>query len=169
MNFSRLFSFRFNNPEKIMAILIFIISLILFIWQVIVFFQQERGAGNISQPASSKEAGKAIDKHSALFTVPLFGQYVPKVSEVEIKQSTLDLEVVGIMFSHGETGSQVLVRAGGGEEHLFAVGDTLPGGATIKQINKNGIVVLYKGSMESLSLPQNTLLFDEPAKPLIGE
>ena len=169
MNFSRLFSFRFSNPEKIVAILIFIISLFLFVWQVLAFFQNDRGNNNISQSADSKNTREAIDSRSALFTVPLFGQYVPKVSEVEIKQSTLDLEVVGIMFSSSETGSQVLVRAGGGEEHLYAVGDKLPGGAMIKQINKSGIVVLYNGSMESLSLPQNTLLFDEPAKPLIGE
>lgn len=169
MNFSRLFLTRFNNPEKMVAILIFIISLFLFIWQIIAFFQQESRISEISQPADSKNKRETIDSHSALFASPLFGEYVPKLTDVEIKQSSLDLEIVGIMFSSDETGSQVLIRAGGGEEHLYSIGDLLPGGATIKQINKKGIVVLYKGSMESLSLPQNELLFDKPAKPLIGE
>lgn len=169
MNFSRLFLSRFNNPEKLVAILVFIVSLLLFIWQVMVFFQQEKVASKISQPVNSKNSREMINHKSPVFTFPLFGQYVPKLTDVEIKQSSLDLEVVGVMFSNSETGSQVLIRAGGGEEHLYSIGDLLPGGATIKQINEKGIVVLYNGSMESLSLPKNELLFDEPAKPLIEE
>lgn len=169
MNFSRLYLSRLNNPEKLVAILIFLVSLILFIWQVIVFFQQEKIAAKILQPVNSNNARETINQQSAVFTFPLFGQYAPKLTDIEIKQSSLDLEIVGVMFSNTEKGSQVLIRAGGGEEHLYSIGDLLPGGATIKQINEKGIVVLYNGSMESLSLPKNELLFDEPAKPLIEE
>ncbi|MFC7782764.1 type II secretion system protein N [Legionella taurinensis] len=115
-------------------------------------------------------AEQSIAAHSPVFTAPLFGDYVPvNMADETIKQSMLDVEIVGIMYSTQADDSQVLLRAGGGEEKSYRVGDTLPGGAVIKRIGKDGVVVLHNGTLESLSLPKNELRFEEPAKPLLEE
>lgn len=115
-------------------------------------------------------AEQSITADSPVFTAALFGDYVPvNMADETIKQSMLDVDIVGIMYSTQPDDSQVLLRAAGGEEKSYRVGDTLPGGAVIKRIGKDGIVVLHNGTLESLSLPKNELRFEEPAKPLLEE
>jgi general secretion pathway protein C len=169
MDFNKMVSSRFNEPKKAVAIVIFVIACALFASQVLTFFKAERDVNPVQTLVSNKKSQEIIDSRSALFTKPLFGVYTPGLSDAEIKQSTLDLQIVGIMYSPDNQESQVIIRASGGSEQTYIIGDKLPGGAKIKRISKKGIVVLYNGSLESLSLPQNELLFDEPAKPLIGE
>lgn len=81
----------------------------------------------------------------------------------------LDAEIVGIMFDDNEEYSQVIIKVGGGPEKVYSIGDSLPGGAIIKRISPDAIVVLHNGALESLSLPKNELIFEAPAKPLIEE
>lgn len=158
-----------QEPKKFLAIILSIFFACLLLIEVFAFFQDEDKIIKLPQQASTKTKSEKITLQSALFIVPIFGNYVAPLSAREIKQSTLDLEIVGILFSPKSKESQVLIRAKEGEEHSYVVGDILPGGAKINQINKNNIVVLYEGELESLSLPKNELLFDKPPKPLIRE
>jgi general secretion pathway protein C len=96
-----------------------------------------------------------------------FGYYVPKnLSDADVKQSMLDLTVVGILFAESEEASHVIIRTSGGREQTFGVGDALPGGAIIKRITSNGVLIGRNGALESLSLQKNALTFEPPAKPL---
>lgn len=100
----------------------------------------------------------------------LFGNYLAiNLSDAEIKQSLLDVEITGILFSKKSSDSLVLIRVAEGKEHNYATGDKLPGGAIIKLIRQDGVVVLQNGTLEILSLVKNKLRFDVPAKPLIEE
>ncbi|WP_419420970.1 type II secretion system protein N [Legionella sp. D16C41] len=158
------------NSQKLVAMMIFLIMAGLFLYQVMITLRQERVEDIAAQPATINNKQVKITNQSILFTKPLFGDYIPAISDADIKESTLDVEIVGIMFSSSNPkDSHVLARDAAGEERNFVVGDALPGGAVVKRINKNGIVVLYNGSLESLSLLKNDLLFDKPAKPLISE
>lgn len=169
MNLNELSTYFLQEPKKLLAIVMSVIFACLLLVEVIAFFQEEDKVFSRPQQASNKMQPQKITLKSALFIVPLFGNYVPPLSALEIKQSTLDLEIVGILFSPKPKESQVLIRAKEGEEYTYLVGDILPGGAKIHQINKNNIVVLYEGELESLSLPKNELLFDKPPKPLMRE
>lgn len=102
-------------------------------------------------------------------TIPLFGHYVSVNHKNSMKQSMLALEVIGIMYASHPSQSQVLIRLNHGEERSYLVGDELPGGAIIKRIQSDRVVILYQGTLEVLHLPKNTLQFDEPAKPLFKE
>lgn len=164
-----LFTGLVNEPKKIAAIAVFVIAAILTIGQVISFIQDRNNANAPQTLVNGKKNQDIIDARSVLFRVPLFGKWAPVLSGAEIRQSTLDLEISGIMYSSRKTGSQVLIKASGGAEQVCVAGDTLPGGAIIRKISKKGIVVLYNGELESLSLPKNELLFEKPAKPLIEE
>ncbi len=99
--------------------------------------------------------------------MPFFGNYVPKnLNTTDVKQSLLNLKVVGIMLAKPEKDSQVILHTAGGRDQTFRVGDTLPGGVIIKQITPDGVFVERKGELESLSFPKNELIFEAPAKPL---
>lgn len=170
MTFNRLYSSLTANPQKLIALLIFILGLILFINQLSNYWQLTH-TPVINKPVSVNQVKTSeLNTSSPLFKEALFGTYVPvNLGDADIKQSQLDVELVGIMYADKERDSQVIIRSAGGDEQFYMIGDTLPGGAIIKRITRQGIVVLHNGSLESLSLPKNELIFDAPAKPLIGE
>jgi general secretion pathway protein C len=117
-----------------------------------------------SQPIVATVNQEAL---TASLNTPFFGDYVPQnLDDKDVKQSMLDLTVVGIMFADKEDASHVIIRMAGGREQTFSVGDSLPGGAIIKRITPDGILIKRNGALESLSLPKNTLIFEAPAKPL---
>ena len=155
-----------SKPIVPQIICLFLFGLI--IWQIT--------AGMFAIYQYKSRNGPAIVKKKSLkpqFTVsesmlnsPLFGEYIPE-SLNEIQQSILNLQVVGIIFADNEQQSQVIIRLANEEEALFKVNDTLPGGAIIKKITKDGVLVLRNGMLESLSFPKNELTFEPPAKALI--
>ena len=119
----------------------------------------------VSMPIKQVAFQQAMD---VSLRAPIFGVYLPgDLLGADIKRSMLDLKVVGIIVSSRPRESQVIVRAALGHEAAFRVGDTMPGGAVIKRITADGILVLRNGTLESLSLPKNDLIFEAPAKPLI--
>lgn len=158
-----------NEPQKIVLIAVFCLLTGLFIKQFIALFQTDSTVEVSMSLDNQSKQESAISLRSILFRKPLFGEYTPTLFDKEIRPSTLDFEVVGIVYSGKENASQVIIRVEKGDEFTYQVGDELPGGAVIQEISKKGIVVLYNGVLESLSLPQNELLFDDPAQPLIGE
>ncbi|KTD16299.1 type II secretion system protein N [Legionella jordanis] len=165
----RKFFLDYQNPKLVLAVIIFFITALLFLWEIVGYFsaKQELVLPKEIIRANSKEN---IQINSPVFRTALFGDYVPvNLSDNEIKQSMLDAEVVGVLFSSQAENSQVIIRAGGGPEKIYSIGDSLPGGAVIKRISQNGVVVLHNGALESLSLPKNELIFDAPAKPLVEE
>ncbi len=100
----------------------------------------------------------------------LFGDYVPTdLNEADIKQSMLNVELVGILFADKIEDSQVIIRDAGGEERNYRIGDSISGGAVIKRIMVDGILVEHNGSLERLNLPKQDLSFEPVARPLIEE
>ncbi|MCW8384881.1 general secretion pathway protein GspC [Fluoribacter dumoffii] len=123
-----------------------------------------------AEPETSKEVLVASQQNSfdALLHTSLFGVYVSN-NLSSIKKSMLNVTLVGILFAHKLNDSQVIIRSATGEEKTYKLGDAIPGGAVIKRIMANGILVERNGTLESLSLPKNELIFEPVAKPLKGE
>lgn len=97
----------------------------------------------------------------------LFGDYVPDhLDAAGVRQSMLNLKVVGVLFDEIEKDSQVLLQKPDGQEQFFRIGDTLSDGAVIKRITTEGVLVLHAGELERLSLPKEDLHFRDPAQPL---
>lgn len=107
---------------------------------------------------------------SAAVNTPFFGEYLPKsLGDMNVKQSLLNLTIVGIIFSPNEGDSQAIIRSLSGEQNAYHVGDELPGGVIIKRITPDGVLVGHKGVLESLSFPKNELLFEPLPSPLMRE
>ncbi len=99
--------------------------------------------------------------------VPVFGEYIPKaLVDLDVKPSGLDLSLVGIVFSSTSKESQVIINSPGNPTQTFSTGDLVPGGAKIKQITPDGVVLEHDGELESLSLPKNELIFEPVPEPL---
>jgi general secretion pathway protein C len=108
---------------------------------------------------------KPVIKHVAVDAM-LFGAYVPDdVDAMGVERSSLNISVIGIMYSSDARESQVMLDVSG-EEKSFHVGDKIPGGAVIKRITPGGVLLLRGGKVESLSLPQHELHFAPQPKPL---
>jgi general secretion pathway protein C len=158
-----------NEPQKIAAIFVFFLTFFLFMWELIAVFQFAEKKPLVPL-ANTMPEKTSLSDDSPLFTTRLFGTYVSQnLTDADIKQSMLDAEVVGILFSAREDESQAIIQVGGGRQKTYVVGDILPGGTIIKRIMEKGVVVLHKEALESLSLPKNELIFEAPAKLLIKE
>ncbi|MBA2656116.1 MAG: general secretion pathway protein GspC [Tatlockia sp.] len=159
-----------QEPKKIAALIIFILTFIAFVWEIVSGLYFTIPVQSIKKPELVSKVQEPVHANSPLFKIAMFGDYVPvNLSEADIKQSMLDVQVLGILFAKEENQSQVILRVGGGKEETYTVGDSLAGGAIIKRISAEGILVLHNGALESLSLPKNELIFDQPAKPLIKD
>jgi general secretion pathway protein C len=145
---------------------------LLLIWQIVAgvgaFFSLDKATlVRHDQLIDNKIKVKQPSLNAGLNTA-FFGDYVPKnLSDSDVKQSMLNLTVVGIMFAdNSEETSHVIIRSAGGREQTFGIGDSLPGGAIIKRITSDGVLIGRNGSLERLSLQKNALTFEPPAKPL---
>ena len=108
---------------------------------------------------------KPVIKHAAVDAL-FFGAYVPDdVDALGVERSSLNISVIGIMYSSDTRESQVMLDVSG-DEKSFHVGDKIPGGAVIKRITPEGVLLLRGGKVESLSLPQHELHFAPQPKPL---
>jgi general secretion pathway protein C len=163
--------FRVILYRPIVPKLLFLLLAFLLLWQVTTgvasFFSLDKA---IRVRHDQPNDVKMSVKHSSLDTglkTTYFGDYVPKnLSDADVKQSNLNLTVVGIMFSDNEEGSHVIIQIAEGKEQTFGIGDKLPGGAIIKRITSDGVLIGRNGSLERLILPKNALTFEPPAKPL---
>ncbi len=105
-----------------------------------------------------------------LLNTAFFGKYVPlHLTDAGVRESLLNVTVVGIMEAPRAVDSHALIRMKGGLEQTYHVGDALPGAGTIKRITREGILIDHKGSLESLSLPRDRLHFDPPADSILKE
>ena len=139
---------------------------------LLLLFMQAESTFWLTEPEAVKvlSANQEEPNVQQSLTIPLFGKYAAiNPDGGMLKQSILAVDIIGIMYSTKVSHSQVLIRLNDGEERNYGVGDELPGGAIIKRIKADSVVILYQGALEVLSLPKNTLKFDEPAKPLFKD
>jgi general secretion pathway protein C len=121
--------------------------------------------------ASSEEehlvAPTQKNSFDSILSASLFGVYVANDLDGDnVKKSTLNISLVGILLESSPDESQVIIRSANGEEQNYKVDDKIPGGALIKRIMSGGILVEHEGNLERVSLPKNELIFEPLAKPL---
>lgn len=98
----------------------------------------------------------------------LFGVYMSDDLN-NIKESMLNVTLVGILYADKIEQSQVIIRSASGEENTYQIGDSIPGNALLKRITAGGVLVEHNGVIESLTLPKSDLTFEPAAQPLIKE
>lgn len=159
---------KLSQPVILRAFCLFLVLLI--IWQLATGIESLLTFNkSISPQENQLVAIKATKKpmSSVGLTTPFFGEYVP--DDIDVKESRLNLKVVGILFSSEDAHSFVILHTQGGGDQSFHVGDSVPGGALIKRITADGVLIERNGVLESLSLPKNELIFEPQPKPLVKD
>lgn len=114
-----------------------------------------------AMPHTQQKPAEQGQNWSSRLSWPIFGVYLPKqLGGMGVKQSHLQLKLVGVLYSSKLSDSQVILQTNEGEEKIFSVGDTLPGGAVLRSISADGILILFHGELEQLSLPKQSLTFE---------
>ncbi|HAU1151059.1 TPA: general secretion pathway protein GspC [Legionella pneumophila] len=169
MKFDIQFLFSANYAKWIIISLVSLFG-ILIIYEWLTLFYPLTSVKATPGSNTKSIAGMQEENLNYIFNTTLFGVYVPAdLNEDNVKQSMLNVTLVGILFADKIEESQVIIRSASGEEKTYYVGDKIPGGATIKRIMPGGVLVERDGTLESLSLPKNDLTFEPVAKPLKEE
>jgi len=146
------------------AVLVFLLFALLFLCQLLNIMWPKQQQTVLSQRAALVKA--PLDEKALLFSSALFGEYQLEPVDDMIKPSTLDLTVAGILYSPNAALSQALIQSASQDEHVYQIGDTVPGGAVIEQITPTDVVVRYLGRLERLVIPNQHIESEEAAPPL---
>lgn len=160
------------SPRYAKWIIISLISLfsLLIIYEYSTLLFPVTNIQSTSNPKTELSGNQKQDSFKDILNASLFGVYVPNdLNEDNVKQSMLNVTLVGIMFADKLEESQVIIRSASGEEKTYKIGDKIPGGAIVKRITASGVLVERNGALESLSLPRNDLIFEPIAKPMKEE
>ncbi len=139
--------------------------LIMFEWYRLLTFKSGINAA-LKQPAAT--VSKIKNKPQVLKHDVFFGDYVPDNLNIsQVRQSMLNLKLAGITYSKNTDKSFAMCQSAQGEEHFYRINDSLPGGAVIKRILPDAVIIEHEGELERLSLPEKELKFEKTAKPLL--
>lgn len=94
---------------------------------------------------------------SAISDWHVFGQAPPPPSA--LPETTLQLSLVGIMQAGLPELSQAIIATPDGQEKVYTVGEAVPGGATIRAIHAQQVILDRAGTLEELPLPRDPLHF----------
>lgn len=107
------------------------------------------------QQAASYQPGAAVRSLDVnrLANQHLFGNAAPAVSNGTAPDTTLALTLHGIVAGRGAADSRALIVANGDEEP-YAIGAQLPGGAVVRAIYPDRVLLARDGRIEALRLPR---------------
>ena len=74
-----------------------------------------------------------------------------------IPETHLDLKLRGVMATRDPHTATAIVADSSGQEDYYTVGEALPGGATLKEVHDQYIVLSRNGRFETLRLPSDAL------------
>lgn len=92
----------------------------------------------------------------------LFGQVqkeVPKPVQqaVDAPDTHLNLKLRGVLASQDPVMARAIIADGKGVEEAYAVNGDLPGGAVLREIYADRVILEYRGRLEALRLPKETV------------
>lgn len=82
-----------------------------------------------------------------------------------IPETRLNLLLRGVAASSVPAAAFAIIADPGGKEEFYKVGDQLPGGAVLKEVRPQHIVLARGDRFETLSLPQQALQMGAPPQP----
>jgi len=90
-----------------------------------------------------------------LFGEKPVGAALPAVES--LPETQLNLTLSGVVASSGPTGGGAIIAAPGGSEAFYAINAQLPGGAILKEVHPDRVVLERNGRLETLRLPKEGL------------
>lgn len=106
---------------------------------------------SVPPPAAGSLPRVNIDQ---LVATRIFGQAQGGIAgaPVDAPETALNLKLKGILAYGSESTSRALIADGAGKEKPYAVGDDVPGGASLKAIHADRVILERSGRFETLRL-----------------
>ena len=111
-------------------------------------------------PAAGSQPNDALSLSREIVAKHLFGQAQTATATSElatIPETQLKLVLRGVMASQDPHTATAIVADPSGNEDFYTVGEELPGGATLKEVHAQYIVLSRGGRFETLRLPTDAL------------
>lgn len=108
-------------------------------------------AGSGTAPAATVNIGRVV-------SLPIFGEQVitpaspPANAPSNAPETRLNLTLTGIFAASDKASARALIKDDKSEQHAYAIGDDVPGGASISAIHPDKVLLLRNGRYETLSL-----------------
>lgn len=105
---------------------------------------------------STGTAQPRVDHARAIAERHVFGEAAVAATSavVDAPETQLNLKLLGVFAAQGEAGGIAIIAAGGRDEQVYAVNDPLPGGAILKQVLNDRVMLERGGRLETLRLPE---------------
>ena len=113
-------------------------------------------AGGDAQTAPVGGGGADIQ---AIVNAHLFGNYNPVETVVETEavdapDTNLSLELRGTIVAQDPEEALAIIAEKGGDEHVYAIGDAVPGNASLHSVLPDRVLLRRAGRLEALRLPR---------------
>jgi len=132
-----------------------------FAWLVLEEDSQQAAPKQVTAPTHRSTQQSAILMAQRIANSHLFGRSeVKAVAErgVSAPETKLNLLLSGVIASPDERSAVAFVAAGkGAAEKSYSIGENLPGGAILKEIYEDRVLLEYRGRMENLTLRRKLL------------
>lgn len=142
--------------------LVFVISLILVL---LIGHQLARLTWTLVTPDATTVAETNADRPAPTQVDPariaarnLFGRADPEQRPVVVDapDTQLNLTLRGIAAAGNDESSRALIAGPDGRERVYAVGATVPGGATVHRVLPDRVLLDRRGTLETLRLPRDS-------------
>jgi general secretion pathway protein C len=95
----------------------------------------------------------------AIVNAHLFGRFsaeevVEELDPVDAPDTRLSLELRGTIAAEAAEQAMAIIAEKGGEEHVYAVGDAVAGGASLHSVYTDRVLLRRAGQLETLRLPR---------------
>lgn len=116
--------------------------------------KQTRSMQRATPPPQRDHAGEIVKRN-------LFGVAptdAPRVEEpvAEAPDTQLNLELRGVLAYNPEASALAIISEGRSDEKVYAIGDELPGSATLEEVLADHVILKRNGRLEKLRLPENS-------------
>lgn len=158
---------RAEQSARLVALLLgvwLLYRLAVLVWQVVPEPPLAEVPANLPAAAQGATAtpGKARMDVAELVSWHLFG--APEASaptttgaHIDAPDTRLNLILRGVLSSDDPEGARAIIAEPNGNENFFRVGSAMPGGAELKEIHADRIILMRAGRHETLRLPREAM------------
>jgi len=129
-------------------------------WQLIPLPPQQAAPMAPRSSSGGPARADAVALSREIVSRHLFGQAQAEsapTNKTAIPETSLRLTLRGVMASSDPNTATAIVADPGGKEDFYTVGQDMPGGAVLKEVHAQHIVISRGGRFETLRLPEDSL------------
>jgi len=115
---------------------------------------QKTGSQNVTA-TPKRDYASAIVKHN-LFGVAAIETPSATQPVADAPDTQLNLELRGVLAYDPEASALAIISEGRGDERVYAIGDELPGSATLEEVLADHVILKRNGRLEKLRLPEDS-------------